>query len=148
MYKSTDMKRHYFVFCKGDILLEKLPDGAYTIPYCEEPPTEVKPWTNIMTITQPDGTKIHTYRIEEPVSNSKQYEMCGLRPSYYKLSNELYMKAGKCEELLYWDQNTQYCGVWRTHEDAHRNQQAVYGMRQRGMAAIGYSHHCIDSQGR
>jgi NAD+ diphosphatase len=34
---------YYFVFCKEELLLEKLPDGSYTIPLCEEPPTEVKP---------------------------------------------------------------------------------------------------------
>lgn len=37
--------------------------------------------------------------------------MCGLRPSFYKLSKELYLKAGKCQEILYWDKNTQFCGV-------------------------------------
>lgn len=37
--------------------------------------------------------------------------MCGLRPSYYKLSRDLYLKAGKCHELIYWDQNTQFCGI-------------------------------------
>ena len=39
------------------------------------------------------------------------YEMCGLRASYYKLPYELYLKAGKCQELLYWDYNTRFCGV-------------------------------------
>ena len=37
--------------------------------------------------------------------------MCGLRPSFYKLSPALYQKAGKCQELNYWDMNTQFCGV-------------------------------------
>lgn len=37
--------------------------------------------------------------------------MCGLRPSYYKLTTELYLRAGKCFELIYWDHNTQFCGV-------------------------------------
>ena len=37
--------------------------------------------------------------------------MCGLRPSWYKLSKDLYQTAGKCHEILYWDQNTQFCGV-------------------------------------
>ena len=34
------MKKYYFVFCKEDLLLEKLPDGTYTIPLQEEAPTE------------------------------------------------------------------------------------------------------------
>ena len=34
-----------------------------------------------------------------------------MRQSFYKLSHPLYLKAGKCQELLYWNHNTQYCGV-------------------------------------
>ena len=105
------MKKYFFVFCKEDLLLEKLPDGTYTIPLQEEAPTELKPWINILNITPLDGTEVKTYRIDAPVTDSPRYEMCGLRQSYFKLSKALYLKAGKCQELLYWDQNTRYCGV-------------------------------------
>lgn len=105
------MKHFYFVFCKGDIMLEKCADGTYTIPFCDEPPTRVKPWTNVMSVFPPQGDEVKTYRIDAPVVDDPRYEMCGLRQSYYKLSEQLYLVAGKCEELLYWDQNTQFCGV-------------------------------------
>lgn len=105
------MGKHYFVFCKGDILLRKCPDGTYTIPFGEEPPTDVKPWTNVMSVYPPCGEEVKTYRIDAPVVDDDRYEMCGLRQSYYKLSEELYLTAGKCEELLYWDNNTKFCGV-------------------------------------
>lgn len=102
------MKRYYFVFCKDDLLLEKRADGTYTIPYQEEPPTEVKPWTTVLNITPLDGAEVKTYSIDAP---STTYEMCPLRQSYYKLPEALYLKAGKCAELLYWDRNTRFCGV-------------------------------------
>ena len=105
------MKKYYFVFCKGDIMLERLEDGTYTIPYLEQAPTEIKPWTNVMNISPLGDRDVRTYRIDTPVTNDSRYEMCGLRPSYYKLPFELYLKAGKCQEILYWDQNTRYCGV-------------------------------------
>ena len=79
---------YWFIFCKTDLLLQKQADGSYTIPCSEESPIELKPWTHV-----------------------PNYEMCGLRPSYYKLSRDLYLKAGKCHELIYWDQNTQFCGI-------------------------------------
>ena len=105
-------KTYYFVFCKEDLLLEKTAEGGYTIPYQEEPPTEVKPWTHQMDITpMVDGSPVITYRIDNPITDSDRFEMIGLRQSYYKLSRPLYLKAGKCQELLYWDQNTKYCGV-------------------------------------
>ena len=97
-------------------MLEKLPDGSYTIPEGEQAPLPTKEWTHILNVTPMDnGEEVKTFMIDNPVSNHPRYEMCGLRKSFYYLSNELYLKAGKCQELLYWDQNTKFCGVW-----AHR----------------------------
>ncbi len=93
----------YFVFCQSDLVLEKTPDG-YRIP--TEMPVKPKPWTTVMNV---DGEK--AYRIDQPLMDHPRYEMCGLRQSYYKLTAEEYGKAGKCHELLYWDQNTKFCGV-------------------------------------
>ncbi|MBQ2192830.1 MAG: NAD(+) diphosphatase [Prevotella sp.] len=105
----------YFIFCKDELLLQQTPDG-YTIPEGQQPPVELKPWTHLMNV---DGDK--TFRVEQPIVDMAGYEMCGLRKSYYKLSQEEYLKAGKCQELLYWDQNTKYCGVcgglMRMHTD-------------------------------
>lgn len=104
------MENLYFVFCNGDLMLEKLPDGTYTIPKSEEPPTPIDKLTNVMEIGELDGFPVKTYRTTGSVE-CERYEMCALRPSYYKLSRQLYLKAGKCAELLYWDKNTKFCGV-------------------------------------
>ena len=93
----------YYVFCQSDLVLAK-EGNTYRIP--TEPPVEIKPWTSVMDI---DGVK--AFRIDQPLTNSEHYEMCPLRQSYYKLTQEDYLKAGKCHELLYWNQNTKYCGV-------------------------------------
>lgn len=93
----------YFVFCQSDLVLEKTNNG-YQIP--TELPVEMKPWSTVMNV---DGDK--ACRIEQPLLGNERYEMCGLRQSYYKLSHEDYLKAGKCHELLYWDQKTKFCGV-------------------------------------
>ncbi len=102
---------YYFVFCKEDLLLEKTPDGTYTIPLQDEPPVGLKPWTHLMNITPLDGVEVKAYSIDQPVTNHPCYEMCPLRQSYYRLPLPLYLKAGKCQELLYWDHNTKYCGI-------------------------------------
>ncbi len=104
------MENLYFVFCNGDLMLEKLLDGTYTIPKSEEPPTPIDELTNVMEIGELDGFPVKTYSTAGPVEGQR-YEMCALRPSYYKLSRQLYLKAGKCAELLYWDKNTKFCGV-------------------------------------
>lgn len=105
------MEKLFFVFCKGGLMLERLPDGTYTIPQGENAPTETKPWTNMMRVSPLGDTEVYTYLIDSPVTDNPRFEMCGLRQSYYKISRELYLKAGKCEELLYWYQNTKFCGV-------------------------------------
>ena len=92
----------YFTFCQDALVLERTGDG-YRIP--EAAPTEIKPWTTVMNV---DGDK--AYRIDQPLTGSDRYEMCPLRQSYYKLPEQDYLKAGKCHELLYWDQNTRFCG--------------------------------------
>ncbi len=105
------MKKYWFVFCKTDIMLEKVGKG-YTIPFSEEAPVTLHPWTHVLNVTpMEDGTEIRTVMIDQPITDNPLYEMCGLRPSFYKLSKELYLKAGKCHELLYWDNNTKFCGI-------------------------------------
>ncbi len=127
----SDMK-YWFIFCKSDLMLEKLQDGHYTIPYSEEPPVVTKPWTHIMNIASKDNSmEIKTFSIDDPsktflrkdpqhtLTNDSHYEMCGLRASYYRIPYNLYVEAGKCSELLYWDKNTQFCGVCGAPMEMH-----------------------------
>ena len=59
------MKRYYFVFCKDSLLIEEQADGTWTVPCQEEPPTEVKPWTTMLSVTpMDDGTEVRTYAID------------------------------------------------------------------------------------
>jgi len=114
------MKNLYFVFCKDELLLLRQPDNTFTIPLSNEPPTVVKPWTTVMNVApMDDGTPVKTYSLDSPPTDLEGYETCGLRASYYKLPEDLYLKAGKCAELLYWDQNTRYCGVCGGHMHLH-----------------------------
>ena len=104
--------KYWFIFVKDAVMLEKNADGSRTIPMAENPPIELKPWTHVMEIApMEDGTEVRAANIDYPIAEDDRYETCPLRKSFYHLPTELYLKAGKCRELLYWDQNTQYCGV-------------------------------------
>ena len=106
------MKHLWFIFCKGNLMLEKLPNGSFSIPEGNQPPIATKDWTHVLNVSPMDnGDEVKTFLIDEPVTNNPRYEMCGLRKSFYLLPTDLYLKAGKCHELIYWDQNTKYCGV-------------------------------------
>lgn len=92
-------------------MLQKCSNGTYTIPCSDKMPIVASGTPNILNVSpMDDGTEVKALRISENPTDEK-FEMCGLRQSFYKLSQPLYLKAGKCQELLYWDQNTQFCGV-------------------------------------
>lgn len=75
----------------------------------------------MLSVTTAEGTTVFTYDMEADTIDDSRYEMCGLRNSYYKLTDMLYKTAGKCEELLHWNRNTRYCGtcggLMRMHTD-------------------------------
>lgn len=114
------MRHYYFVFCQDALLLSPEADGTYSVPLQEQPPVPVTPWTNVMEVApMADGTPVRTYAVDGPVATfvtaegttPQAAEMYPLRQSYYKLPTDLYLKAGKCRELLYWDQQSRYCGT-------------------------------------
>lgn len=112
---------YWFVFCNGNVLLEKQDNDSYTIPCQEQPPTETNKQTNIINVpTSIDGIDVKTYAISDTtLVHDSRLEWCDLRQSYYKLSDILYLKAGKCEELIHWDLNTQFCGACGTRMVKH-----------------------------
>lgn len=103
--------KYWFVFKEDNVLLERLPDGSFTIPQADTSPIENATETHVLQVSSmADGTEVRAVSVNTLADNPR-YELCGLRASYYKLPLPLYLKAGKCRELLYWDKNTRYCGV-------------------------------------
>lgn len=111
----------WFVFADGELLLEKHDDGTYTIPAGEQPPIVLPPDVQPHHISpMDDGTNVMAAGIDGKRNvDGKAFEWCQLRGSYYKLPNDLYLKAGKCQEILYWDRHTRYCGVCGAPMELH-----------------------------
>ncbi len=114
------MKKYYFIFSKNNILLEKQADGTCSVPCAEEVPVRTHAWTHIMRVSpMDDGTEVRALRVDSPQDTevadnllpNNGWTFMSLRESYFHLPENLYLKAGKCAELLYWDQNTRFCGV-------------------------------------
>ena len=110
------MRTIWACLCAGDILLRREgADGAFSLPYGDEPPVALQPWNIVTTIEAPvrEGVETTTkiVRLHQPVVGVEGLEMMGLRKSHAVLSPEEYQLASKAAELLYWDQNTKYCGV-------------------------------------
>ncbi|MCR5131248.1 MAG: NAD(+) diphosphatase [Prevotella sp.] len=113
-------KKHWYIFCKSDLMLEKSEEGSYAVPYSIEPPVAVKAWTTVHHVSAPDGEEVTAFAIDSPLID-EQYEMCPLRQTFYKLPASQYLTAGKCQEILYWDANTKYCGVCGSPMKLHTN---------------------------
>ena len=64
---NDTMKTYWFVFYQNELLLEKHPDGTYSVPHQEEPPTATHPWTRIHHISPAlaDG-EVNTYQMATP----------------------------------------------------------------------------------
>lgn len=119
--------------CAGDILLRcEGADGSYSLPVGDEPPVALQPWNEITTFKdlRIDNLKIDgqsqnksfnqkslnpeislsVVRLDRPVVGVEGLVMMGLRASFQVLTPVEYTFAGKAAELIYWDQNTRYCG--------------------------------------
>ena len=103
-------KRLWFVFCNDQLLIEKK-GGNLTVPYQNTPPTPITEWTHIHELSMFDGEIFNAYAIDKPISENDHYTMIGLRASFDVLLHSQYLKAGKAQELIYWDKNSRYCPV-------------------------------------
>jgi len=102
----------WFIFCKEEVVLTE----TGHIPCSDKCPVDLLPWNTIHQLPDLDGEPCSTVRIDSPVtpgtvSEGMTLHQVGLRASYFELSPEEYKMAGKAQEILYWDANTQFCGV-------------------------------------
>lgn len=99
-------KSYFFFFCQDAILLTT--DGQ--IPCCEEVPIHLETWQRLHHLPPLKGCNCYTAKLDTPI-NEDGWQMAPLRASFDILPTAIYNMAGKAREILYWDQNTQFCGV-------------------------------------
>ena len=101
----------HFVFNRQLLLLQLLDNGKVAIPEAQQPPIATGPGTRMMEVeSNQEHERVLAYGVEED-SAPQGYEFCALRSCYGRISEKDYLLAGKCEELLFWDSHTRYCGV-------------------------------------
>ena len=105
------MNFKYLFFCQGDILLTK--EG--TIPCGDTPPIKLKPWEEVTVLKHSPkggaGRGLLVGLLSHPVTDRPDLQMVPLRKTFHILSAEDYQLAGKCAELVYFHQNSKFCGV-------------------------------------
>lgn len=98
----------WFIYCKEELLLRVLPDGSYEIPSGDSSPVVRKMWMHEFSLEAYADAR--AFAVDGPVI-ADGFRMLPLRSTYYYLPQNDYLLAGKFRELLYWDRETQYCGV-------------------------------------
>ena len=106
----------YFALCQGDLLLTT--DNA--IPHDLSNVVDLHPWQQQIKFTAPSGIVCIAVKLESPVCKDG-YKMMGLRETFEVLDSECYALAGKARELLYWNDNSQYCGMCGCPMKFHTN---------------------------
>ena len=104
----------WFVFYKDELLLEKKENGTFAIPCGEIPPILIKEKTTIHTITTLEERNCKAFSVSQPIGETEQYVMIGLRASYEYLPLGHYQAAGKAHEILHWDRNSLFCSACGT----------------------------------
>lgn len=95
----------HFIFCQRDILLTHWGN----VPAGGVPPIAILPKQRVTTISVGDQL-CHIALLATPPTLGPRFKLVPLRTSAQMLSPTLYQLAGKCAELAYWHQTTQFCG--------------------------------------
>lgn len=125
--ESTEIKPsvQWFVFFEDQLLLKKgnaeKGEAEYSIPISVEPPLKPKTGSNIHDVFPPNGKQVRAFKVDQPIAETDEWLMIGLRASYEYLTTDEYRSAGKAFQILYWDEHSRFCpkcGTAMKHQTA------------------------------
>ena len=108
----------WFAFFKDQLLLKKEytsnGENRYNIPYGTNPPVPPATGCKIHEVALTNGNRIKAFALEQPMPETEEWVMIGLRASYDYLPLADYQAAGKAFQILYWDEHSRFCPVCGT----------------------------------
>ena len=99
--------------------------SKYSVPVSIEPPLTPEAGSNIHEVFPPNGKQVRAFALEQPVAETDEWVMIGLRASYDYISPDEYRSAGKAFQILYWDEHSRFCPVCGTameHQSPHHEE--------------------------
>ena len=120
MEDSTEIKpsTQWFVFFNDQLLLKKgyteKGEIKYSVPVSINPPLAPESGSNIHDVFPPNGKQVRAFATGQPVAETEEWVMIGLRASYDYISADEYLSAGKAFQILYWDEHSRFCPVCGT----------------------------------
>ena len=134
MEKSTEPQpsTQWFVFFKDQLLLKKgytdKGEIKYSVPVSIEPPLTPEAGSNIHEVFPPNGKQVRAFALEQPVAETDEWVMIGLRASYDYISPDECRKGlpdtllGRAQPLL--------PRVWYRHGAPDPHHEEVSQLRQ------------------
>ncbi len=119
MEDSTEIKpsTQWFVFFKDQLLLKKgYTEKGDKIQRTRQHKSPLAPesGSNIHDVFPPNGKQVRAFATGQPVAETEEWVMIGLRASYDYISADEYLSAGKAFQILYWDSHSRFCPVCGT----------------------------------
>ena len=120
MEDSTEIKpsTQWFVFFNDQLLLKKgyteKGEIKYSVPVSINPPLAPESGSNIHDVFSPNRKQVRAFATGQPVAETEEWVMIGLRASYDYISADEYLSAGKAFQILYWDEHSRFCPVCGT----------------------------------
>lgn len=117
---TTEIKPlvQWFVFFNDQLLLKKenteKGNVKYSVPFSVEPPCALKAANEIHDVYPPNGKHVRAFNVEQPIEETNEWIMIGLRASYEYITDDEYRSAGKAYQILYWDSHSRFCPVCGT----------------------------------
>ena len=104
----------WFVFTKMNYCLKRR--GTVHLPFPAEKFLLSLSKTRLQYTISPtlEGRNCKAYSVSQPIEETEQYAMIGLRASYEYLPLGHYQAAGKAHEILHWDRNSLFCSACGT----------------------------------
>ena len=103
------MLQYWFIFSQGNLFLQELSMGHYSIPLSEQIPFGSA--TEAMKVAYMNDCECMCIELPSTFTDCpKGFLKVSLRSSYQYLDNEFYLMAGKAEELLNWHLANRFCG--------------------------------------
>ena len=99
--------KFWVIFRDGDLLLKKGSKGDYSLPYNSTAPVEIQ---GEQFAVGDDTTPCISSIFKGNSSLPDDLEFMNLRTAFNHISDKEYSMASKGEELLFWNNNTLYCG--------------------------------------
>lgn len=103
-------KKYWFIFYKNLLLLQKK-GGQLSIPLAEQPPVQIDRSFELLDLK---GLSCMAASMSHVKEETEEFVQMDLRSSWDVLDEEFYTLASKAFQMLYWDENSQYCPVCGT----------------------------------